>query len=55
MRERTGLPEKIVVDGDGAGAGDLTLTELEALAPPDGFDLEASWRAVGPETVVPDV
>jgi long-subunit acyl-CoA synthetase (AMP-forming) len=43
------LPEQIVVVGDDSGAGDLTLSELEALAPPAGFDFDAGWRAVVPD------
>ncbi|MTD45865.1 AMP-binding protein [Conexibacter sp. W3-3-2] len=38
----------ITVDG---GDADLTLAELEALDAPDGFDFEASWRAVGGDAV----
>lgn len=51
VRERIGRPEQIVVVADEAGVGDLTLDELAAMAPPDGFDFAARWRAVGPETV----
>jgi long-chain acyl-CoA synthetase len=51
VRERIGVPEQIVVVGDDAGAGDLTLAELESLAAPEGFDFEAAWRAVEPDTI----
>ena len=51
VRDHIGLPEQIVVVDEVAGAGDLTLAELEALAPPSGFDFETAWRAVGPETI----
>ena len=51
VRDRIGQPEQIVVIDDGAGAGDLTLAELEAMAAPEGFDFEAGWRAVGPDTI----
>jgi len=50
VRKRTGRPEHIVVVGDDAGEGDMTLAELEALEAPD-FDFEAAWRAVEPETL----
>ena len=50
VRRRAGLPEHIVVVGDDAGEGDMTLAELEALEAP-GFDFDASWRAVEPETL----
>ena len=50
VRNRTGLPEQIVVVADDAGEGDMTLAELEALEAP-GFDFEAAWRAVEPETL----
>jgi len=39
----------ITVDGSG---GDLSLAELEARTPPDGFDFEASWRAVPGDAVL---
>ena len=42
--------ECIVVVGESAGDGDMTLADLEALPAPDGFDFEASWRAVTPDT-----
>jgi long-chain acyl-CoA synthetase len=51
VRDQIGLPEQIVVVGDNAGPGDLTLSELEALAPPAGFDFDAGWRAVVPDTI----
>jgi long-chain acyl-CoA synthetase len=50
VRKRTGLPEQIVVVGEDAGEGDMTLAELEALEAP-GFDFEAAWQAVEPETL----
>lgn len=51
VRDRIGVPEQIVVVGEGTGAGDLTLAELEALAAPEGFDFEAAWNSVAPETI----
>ncbi len=39
----------ISVDG---GDGATTLEELEGTAAPEGFDFEASWRAVGPDDVI---
>ena len=50
-RMRPGLPETIVVVGEDAGSGDMTLGELEGLSPPDGFDFAARWQAVTPETM----
>jgi long-chain acyl-CoA synthetase len=49
--ERPDLVETVVVVGPEAGAGSMTLAELEALTPPTGFDFDASWRAVGPDTL----
>ena len=51
VRDQIGRPEQIVVLGETAGAGDLTLAELEAMTPPTGFDFEAGWRAVDPEAI----
>ncbi len=51
VRDQIGRPEQIVVLGEAAGAGDLTLAELESLTPPTGFDFEAGWRAVTPDTI----
>src|SRR6202000_2742086 len=51
VQEATGLIEHIVVIGDDAGAGSITLSELEALAPPGGFDLEAGWQALAPADI----
>jgi long-subunit acyl-CoA synthetase (AMP-forming) len=42
--------ERTIVVGEERGAGDLTLAELEALEPPAGFDFDATWRAVTPDT-----
>jgi len=39
----------VTVDGSG---GDLSLADLEQLAAPDGFDFEASWKAVGGDAVL---
>ncbi|MFW0787157.1 long-chain fatty acid--CoA ligase [Gordonia sp. CPCC 206044] len=44
---RTGVTTTVVVDGAASDA--TSLAELEAMAAPDGFDFEASWRAVQPE------
>jgi long-chain acyl-CoA synthetase len=49
--QRPGLIETIVVVDDDRGAGQLTLAELEATAPPAGFDFEARWRAMTPDTL----
>ena len=43
--------EHIVVLGDDAGAGTMTLAELEAQDSPAGFDFDASWRAIQPEDI----
>jgi long-subunit acyl-CoA synthetase (AMP-forming) len=51
VRDRIGRPEQIVVVGETAGAGDLTLAELEAMTPPAGHDFAAGWRAVGPDAI----
>jgi len=37
---------------DGATSDSITLEELEAARPPNGFDFEASWRAVGPDDIL---
>ncbi len=37
------------VDGSG---GDLSLADLEATAPPEGFDFDASWKAVGSDALL---
>lgn len=49
--QRPELLETIIVVADESGPSDLTLAELEAMTPPAGFDFEASWRAVTPETL----
>jgi long-chain acyl-CoA synthetase len=51
VRAQIGVPEQIIVVGEDKGAGDMTLAEVEALAAPDGFDFEATWRAVAPEAI----
>jgi long-subunit acyl-CoA synthetase (AMP-forming) len=51
MRLRPDLEATIVVVGAERGEGDLTLAELEDADPPAGFDFEATWRAVGPDTL----
>jgi long-chain acyl-CoA synthetase len=43
--------ERIIVVGGEVAPGRLTLEELEALPAPAGFDFEASWRAVTPDTL----
>ncbi|MDL9944491.1 long-chain fatty acid--CoA ligase [Gordonia sp. ABSL11-1] len=43
----TAVTTTVVVDGAASDA--MTLAELEATSAPDGFDLDASWRAVQPE------
>jgi long-subunit acyl-CoA synthetase (AMP-forming) len=37
---------------DGATSDSITLEELEAAQPPDGFDFEAGWRAVAPDDIL---
>ena len=39
----------VTIDGSG---GDMSLDELEKLPAPDGFDFEASWKAVGGDAVL---
>jgi long-subunit acyl-CoA synthetase (AMP-forming) len=51
IEQRPDLLETIVVVGDEAGDGHMTLAELEGLQPPAGFDFEARWRAVKPDTL----
>ena len=46
MRSRPDLLETIVVVGDEAGDGHLTLAQLEQTEPPGGFDFERRWRAL---------
>jgi len=41
----------VVVDGDAAEDGAISLSELEAAAPA-GFDFEARWRAVTPDALL---
>ena len=45
-----GVENLIVLDG--ATTDSITLEELEAAQPPDGFDFEASWRAVAPDDIL---
>jgi long-subunit acyl-CoA synthetase (AMP-forming) len=49
-KDRPQIERIIVVDGE-AAEGQLTLDELEALPAPDGFEFDASWRAVTPDTL----
>jgi long-subunit acyl-CoA synthetase (AMP-forming) len=51
VQRRTSLIEQIVVLGDDAGSGTMTLAELEALQPPPDFDFEATWRAIKPDDI----
>jgi long-subunit acyl-CoA synthetase (AMP-forming) len=51
VQRRTGLIEQIVVLGDDAGAGTMTVTELEALPPSPDFDFDATWRAISPDDI----
>ena len=37
---------------DGATSDSITLEELEAAQPPEGFDFEAGWRAVAPDDIL---
>ncbi|HVE28120.1 MAG TPA: AMP-binding protein, partial [Sporichthya sp.] len=43
-------PLVVVVEGDARGA--VLLSDLEATLPPIGFDFEATWRAVTPQTPI---
>jgi long-chain acyl-CoA synthetase len=43
--------ERIVVVDGGGDTDHLTLAELEAMPAPEGFDFEAAWRAVTPDTL----
>jgi long-chain acyl-CoA synthetase len=51
VAKEAGTIEHIVVLGDDAGAGTMTLAALEALEVPADFDFEATWRAVTPEDI----
>jgi long-subunit acyl-CoA synthetase (AMP-forming) len=51
VQRRTGLIEHVIVLGDDAGAGTMTLAELEALQSPLDFDFEATWRAIVPDDI----
>ena len=51
VQQATGIVEHIVVIGDDAGAGSMTLAELEALEPPADFDFDATWQAIGPSDI----
>jgi long-subunit acyl-CoA synthetase (AMP-forming) len=51
VARRAGHIEHIVVLGDEAGAGTMTLSELEALEPPADFDFSATWQAIGPDDI----
>jgi long-subunit acyl-CoA synthetase (AMP-forming) len=51
VRDRIGSPEKIVVIADEPGDGDMTLAELEALEAPAGWDFDATWQALTPESL----
>jgi long-chain acyl-CoA synthetase len=51
VQRATGIIEHIVVLGDQAGAGSMTLAQLEALAAPADFNFEATWRAIGPDDI----
>jgi long-subunit acyl-CoA synthetase (AMP-forming) len=50
LRGLAGIETIVVVDGEVEGA--LSLAELEAKQPPAGWDFEAAWRAVTPETLL---
>src|SRR3954449_1338414 len=51
VQQATGVIEHVVVIGDDAGAGSMTLAELETLEPPADFDFDAIWRAIGPDDI----
>ncbi len=42
----------VVVDGDGTDGDATTLAQLEAAAPPAGFDFDATWRAVTSDAIL---
>ncbi|MGQ0466975.1 MAG: AMP-dependent synthetase/ligase [Sporichthyaceae bacterium] len=43
-------PDVVLVEGDAPGA--RTLAELEATPAPAGFDFEATWHSIGPDTPI---
>src|SRR5204862_3351183 len=47
----TGVRSIVLVDGDDDTDGALSLAQLDAAAPA-GFDFEAAWRAVAPESLL---
>ena len=49
---RAGTKVEHVVCVDGAPDGTIPLAALEEAAAPEGFDFEASWRAVRPDDIV---
>jgi long-subunit acyl-CoA synthetase (AMP-forming) len=51
VRDRTGMPEKIIVIADEPGDGDMTLAEMEALEAPAGWDFDATWQGLTPESL----
>jgi long-chain acyl-CoA synthetase len=51
VAKEAGTIEHIIVLGDDATHGTMTLAELEALPVPDDYDFEATWRSVGPEDI----
>jgi long-chain acyl-CoA synthetase len=51
VRERVDTLEHVVVIGDEAPAGTISIQELEEMGDP-GFDFEAAWRAVQPDDVL---
>src|SRR4051812_14839411 len=51
VQQAAGFIEHIVVLGDDAGAGTMTLAELEELEAPAGFDFDATWQAIQPQDI----
>src|SRR4051794_24603581 len=49
VQRTAGIIEHIVVLGDDAGDGTMTLAELEELEAPAGFDFDATWQAIQPQ------
>src|SRR5205807_9683591 len=46
----TGVREVVLVEGNADGA--RTLGELEATPPPAGFEFDAAWRSVSPDSPI---
>jgi long-chain acyl-CoA synthetase len=51
VQRRTRQIEHIVVVGDRAAGGSMTVSEMEGLEVPPEFDFDALWRAIGPDDI----